>query len=73
MAINIVVSDKVRFKVEGSINDPSGVAIPFDFSLTCDRLATTDEVQIYLHDMQASDSKEPITDKLLGKDRKSTV
>lgn len=38
MAIKIVVSDTVGFKVRGSINDANGVPQPFDFKLTCLRL-----------------------------------
>jgi hypothetical protein len=38
MAIRIVVSNTVRFKVKGVINDASGSPQPFDFSLTCRRL-----------------------------------
>ncbi len=38
MAIKLVVSNTVAFKVKGSINDAAGVPQPFDFSLTCERL-----------------------------------
>jgi hypothetical protein len=38
MAIKIEISNTVGFKVRGHINNESGVAQPFDFSLTCDRL-----------------------------------
>lgn len=38
MAIKIVISNTVRFKVKGTIKDESGVDQPFDFSLTCMRL-----------------------------------
>lgn len=38
MAIKIVISDTVGFKVKGSINDAAGVAQSFDFSLTAHRL-----------------------------------
>jgi len=38
VAIKIVVSNKVGFKVKGTINDAAGVAQPFDFGLTCKRL-----------------------------------
>lgn len=38
MAIKIVVSDIVGFKVKGTINDEAGVAQPFTFGLTCTRL-----------------------------------
>lgn len=40
MAIKIIVSDTVGFKVKGSINDAQGDAQPFDFKLTCVRLDT---------------------------------
>jgi hypothetical protein len=40
MAIKIVVSDTVGFKVKGAINDAAGVAQSFDFSLTAHRLDT---------------------------------
>lgn len=36
--ININVSNLVKFKVEGTINDENGVSKPFDFWLTCERL-----------------------------------
>ena len=42
MAINIVVSDLVKFKVKGTINDEHGIAKPFDFWLTCERLESDD-------------------------------
>lgn len=38
MAITIEVSDLVKFKVKGTINDETGTAKPFDFWLTCERL-----------------------------------
>lgn len=38
MAIRIVVSNRVGFKVKGSINNESGNAEPFEFSLVADRL-----------------------------------
>jgi hypothetical protein len=40
MAINIIVDDKVTFKVDGTETDAKGVARPFDFSLTALRLDT---------------------------------
>ena len=42
MAIKIVVSDTVSFKVQGSINDAAGIAQPFSFTLKCSRLNTED-------------------------------
>lgn len=38
MAIKIIVSDTVGFKVKGSINDAAGTPQAFDFGLTCKRL-----------------------------------
>lgn len=38
MAISLIVSDQVRFKVKGTINDATGAPTPFDFWLTCKRL-----------------------------------
>jgi hypothetical protein len=38
MSIVITVSDTVSFKVKGTINDAGGIAQPFDFKLTCNRL-----------------------------------
>lgn len=44
MAIKIVISNTVKFKVKGSIKDEAGVDQPFDFSLTCMRL-DADQIQ----------------------------
>jgi hypothetical protein len=44
MAIKIIVSDTVSFKVKGSINDEKGIPQPFHFNLTCVRL-NSDQVQ----------------------------
>jgi hypothetical protein len=38
MAINIIVSDTVQFKVKGTINDAAGIAQPFSFKLVCLRM-----------------------------------
>lgn len=38
MAIKIIVSNTVKFKVKGTIKDGNGIDQPFDFSLTCKRL-----------------------------------
>jgi hypothetical protein len=38
MAIKIVVSNTVKFKVKGTIKDEAGVDQPFDFGMTCMRL-----------------------------------
>lgn len=40
MAIKLTVSNKVGFKVKGSINNEAGQPEPFEFSLTADRLDT---------------------------------
>ena len=40
MAIKIEISNTVGFKVRGHINNESGVAQPFDFALTCERLTS---------------------------------
>jgi len=57
MSIKIVVSDKVGFKVQGSINDAAGVAQPFHFQLTCTRL-DADQIQQKLK----SDTDASLTD-----------
>ena len=49
MAIKIVISDTVGFKVKGTINDAAGVAQPFDFTLTCQRL-DADQIKAKLKD-----------------------
>ena len=38
MAIKIIVSNKLKFKVKGTIKDEEGRDQPFDFTLTCTRL-----------------------------------
>lgn len=38
MSIRIVVSNKLKFKVKGTIKDEEGKDQPFDFTLTCNRL-----------------------------------
>ena len=40
MAIRIVVSPTVKFKVRGTLKGATGQDEPFDFSLTCRRLDT---------------------------------
>lgn len=57
MAIKIVVSDTVAFKVRGTINDAAGVAQPFDFKLTCIRL-DSDQINVKLK----SDTDASLTD-----------
>lgn len=49
MAIKIVISDTVGFKVKGTINDAAGTPQPFDFSLTCRRL-DVEQIQAKLKD-----------------------
>lgn len=44
MAIKITVSNKVGFKVKGSINNEAGTPEPFEFSVTAERL-DTDAIQ----------------------------
>jgi hypothetical protein len=38
MGISIVISNRVKFKVQGTIKSESGVDKPFDFYLICRRL-----------------------------------
>ena len=38
MAIKITISNTVAFNVKGTINDANGIAQPFSFKLTCQRL-----------------------------------
>lgn len=57
MAIKIIISDTVGFKVKGTINDAAGIAQPFDFGLTCIRL-DADQIQVKLK----SDSDASVTD-----------
>lgn len=42
MALNIVVSDRVRFKVAGTLTDAAGAHQPWDFWLTCKRLKASE-------------------------------
>jgi hypothetical protein len=44
MAIKIVLSNTVGFKVKGVTNDEKGIPQPFHFNLTCVRL-DTDQIQ----------------------------
>lgn len=44
MSISIVVDNKVKFKVKGTIKNGEGVDKPFDFDLVCKRL-DADEIQ----------------------------
>lgn len=49
MAIKIVISNTVKFKVKGTIKDEAGVDQPFDFGLTCMRL-DSDQIRNKLRD-----------------------
>jgi hypothetical protein len=60
MAIKIVISDTVGFKVKGTINDAAGVPQAFDFNLTTTRL-DADQIQAKLK----TDSEASITDFLV--------
>lgn len=65
MAISIIVSDLVRFKVAGVINTDTGASQPFDFWLTMSRLRDTAEAQSYLGEIRdRAESATPITDAL---------
>jgi len=66
MALNIVVSPSVRFKVTGTIAGEDGRDVPFDFWLTADRLKDTADVQAYLDEIKDSDpsARTPVTDAL---------
>lgn len=60
MAIKIVVSNTVKFKVKGTIKDEAGVDQPFDFWLTCTRL-DSDQIQAKLR----GESEASVTDFLV--------
>lgn len=45
MAFNLIISDTVRFKVDGSLTEADGKPRNFDFFLTCERLKTTEELR----------------------------
>ena len=49
MAIKIVLSPLVKFKVQGTIKDAAGIDQPFSFSLTCRRM-DQEQVQATLRD-----------------------
>ena len=49
MAIKIIVSNTVKFKVRGTIKDEAGVDQPFDFSLSCLRL-TQEQIDTKIRD-----------------------
>lgn len=44
MSFTLVIDAKVGFKVKGFTNNAKGVAVPFDFKLTCLRL-DADQIQ----------------------------
>ncbi|SFE88764.1 hypothetical protein [Paracidovorax wautersii] len=61
MSIKFVISKLVTFRVSGQINDAEGVPQPFDFALTCERLA-----QPELDALQAARSDMPLADFFAG-------
>lgn len=48
MAIRLIVSNKVKFKVKGAFKDDAGTDQPFDFTLTCKRFPTTEEFDAFV-------------------------
>lgn len=63
MSIKIIVADKLKFNVKGTIKNGAGVDEPFTFSLTCDRL-DADAIQAALSagdDAPIADFFVPIT------------
>jgi len=72
MSIRIVVSPLVRFKVEGKETAEDGSDVPFDFFLTAERLATSEEVIALrqdVRDREIAGDKTPIVSALLPKVR----
>lgn len=70
MPIIITVSPTVRFKVEGVETSEDGTPVPFDFSLTADRLAQSTDVaamRAEANRLEAAGSATPITDVMLTK------
>lgn len=70
MALKIVVSPRVRFKVEGTLATEAGNDAPFDFFLVMDRLASEADVKAFQADIsrrQADGSEFPVTDALVAK------
>ena len=70
MAIIITVSPTVRFKVEGIETGEDGGAVPFEFSLTAERLAESTDVVALRNAAtarEAAGSLTPLTDVLLTK------
>ena len=53
MAIKIVVSPTVKFKVRGTLKDEAGTDQPFDFWLTCRRL-DAEQIQAKLREGETS-------------------
>lgn len=53
MAIKIVVSNKVGFKVKGSINNEQGSAEPFEFFIVAERL-DTDRIEAVARNQEGS-------------------
>lgn len=64
MAIKIVVSDTVAFKVKGTINDAEGKPEAFDFRLTCKRL-DAEEIKTVVSDNEGT-IKEFLQDTITG-------
>ena len=60
MAIKILISNRVKFKVRGTIKDEAGADQPFDFSVTCARL-DADQIQAKLR----GESEASVTDFLV--------
>ena len=60
MAIKIVVSPTLKFKVRGTIKDEAGIDQPFDFHLTARRL-DAEQIQAKLRDGETS-----VVDFMLG-------
>lgn len=72
MSLQIVISPRVRFKVEGTLATETGNDAPFDFFLVLDRLATEDDVRAFSADVearQAAGSKYPVSDALIARAR----
>lgn len=53
MAIKIRIGERFTFPVEGTYNDESGTAVPFEFKLTAKRLLA-DELHSALHVKESS-------------------
>lgn len=63
MSIKIIVADKLKFTIKGTIKNGAGVDEPFTFRLTCDRI-DAEAIQAALNggdDSPISDFFTPIT------------